>query len=783
MLIAALLSSSGLVAEAASARAAPQGAANITIPSGTLNDALVALAIQTRSSIGLPGNVPNKRVGAIRGAMSVDEALRRLLKNTGLVAQRTGVQAWKIVAAKPVPAPPKPAQRPVTPPLPSQPSAPEPDIVVTATKTGDTIRSLPLSAHVVTSEALVSSGAVPTTGAIAHLEDGLVLSNLGPGRNKAFLRGISDSPFNGVSQSTVATEIDDARVTFNAPDPELRLVDIDRIELLEGPQGPTHGTGALGGVYRILPRTARLDETTGALSAGLSAVAHGGIGASGSAMLNIPLSADRVGLRLVGYGEREPGWIERDSSNGHDSNTSRMVGGRANLRWQPAPEWTVDLSGIVQMLHVNDSQYVDAGSDRYERTGALAEPHDNDFMNGRLAVHGKLGEADLVSTTSWTSHEVDTALDASAAAGLFGQTGTLLFEDSRQYDVRSQEVRLSGGSHIRWMGGLSWLRATTKLDATISPAAGGDINVGELRQKNSEVAAFGQLSIPLGAEVRLDLGSRIFHTSTEDEIVGPAGPARRLTRRDNFSPSASLGWTIDGRNFVYTRIASAYRPAGLSPFAPSGQEDFESDELQSFEVGGRFRPIDDRLRLNATAYFANWSHIQSDYVLPNGLVATRNSGTGVIYGVETDMTWSNGMIELSSGLNLQHSRLEKPEPGLPLRDDLSLPVVPTVKAHLGAGLAGQLGKGDFRVGARLSFVGPARLSLDPALNRRIKDRTTVAMDAGYASGGWAFALRVDNLFNSRADTFGYGNPFSISTTRQITPQCPRSVGVTITTTW
>lgn len=715
--------------------------------------------------------------------MSVDEALRRLLKNTGLVAQRTGPQAWKIVAAKPVPAPPKPVVRPVAPPPPSQPSAPEPDIVVTATKTGDTIRSLPLSAHVITSEALVRFGAVPTTGAIAQLEAGLVLSNLGPGRNKAFLRGISDSPFNGVSQSTVATEIDDARVTFNAPDPELRLVDIDRVELLEGPQGPTHGTGALGGVYRILPRTARLDETEGTFSAGVSDVAHGGVGFSGSAVLNLPLSRDKLALRLVGYGEREPGWIERDGPGGHDSNTTRMVGGRANLHWQPDSQWTVDLSGIVQMLHVSDSQYADAGGDLYERTGALAEPHDNDFLNGRLAMRGKIGGADLVSTTSWTFHEVDSALDASAAAGLFGQSGPLLFEDSRQYDVRSQEVRLSGGSSVRWMGGLSWLRATTKLDATISPSSGNSLTVGELRQKNSEVAAFGQVSLPLWTDVRIDLGTRIFHTSTEDNIDSPAGPIRRATRRDNFSPSASLGWTIDDRNFVYTRFASAYRPAGLSPFAPAGQEDFESDELQSVEVGGRFRPIDDRLKLNATAYFANWSHIQSDYLLPNGLVATRNSGTGVVYGIETDMTWSNGTFQLSSGLDFQHSKLEKPEPGLPLPGDLTLPVVPAVKAHLGAGLTGQWGRGDYKIAARFSFLGPARLSLDPALNRRIDDRSTLDLNASYRLSGWTLAVRVDNLLNSRADTFGYGNPFSIATVRQITPQKPRLIGLTVGRDW
>lgn len=741
------------------------------------------MATQTGASIGLPAKLPARRVKALHGVTDVETALRLLLDGSGYTARQTGPRAWKIVpvSAKAA-APPRPLAA-VFPAPPAEPDRPAPDIIVTATKTGDVIRTLPLSAHIVSSADLARAGPVPTTAAIAMLQDGLVLSNLGPGRNKAFLRGISDSPFNGVTQSTVAIEIEDARVTFNAPDPDLRLVDIERVELLEGPQGPMHGTGALGGVYRIVPRSARTDVREATSAVGVEAVAHGGVGASASAMANLPLEQDRVGLRLVVYGAAEPGWIEREGGGGHDSNATRLSGGRATLRWTPDAQWTVDVSGIIQMLHVRDSQYVDAAQPAFERRGALAEPHDNDFMNGRLVVNGRLGGADLISTTSWTSHEVDSVLDASAAADLFGQTGPLLFDDRRQYDVRSQEVRLSGGHGLRWIGGLSYLRAQTQLDATVSPLQGADVPVGRLRQKNAEMAAFGQLSVPLWPSVRLDMGTRLFRTVTEDEVASGTAPVRRSTRRTNFSPSASLGWTLSGTGFVYARFASAYRPAGLSPFAPPGQEDFESDELQSAELGGRFRSSDDRLHLNATAYFANWSHIQSDYLLPNGLVATRNSGTGRVYGLETDMSWSNGSLQLGSGLNLQHARLETPEPGLLLPGDPSLPIVPSVKAHLSAGVSGALGRGSYRLASQLSYVGPTRLSLDPALNRRIDGRTMLDLGASYALGNWSLGVRIDNVLNARQDSFGYGNPFTIRTTRQITPQKPRLISLTVTTSW
>ena len=653
---------------------------------------------------------------------------------------------------------------------------------MTATKTGDTIRTLPLSAQVQLGPSLERFGPVPGTQAVAQLADGLVLSNLGPGRNKSFLRGVADSPFNGVTQATVAVEVDDARVTFNAPDPELRLVDIDRVELLEGPQGPMHGTGALGGVYRIVPRVARADRIEAALSIGADVVSHGGLGESASAMLNLPLVGDTLALRAVGYGAHEPGWIEREGAGGHDSNTSQEAGGRASVRWLPASGLSIELSGILQMLHVDDSQYVNDGGKPFERSGVVAEPHDNDFKHARLAVHDDLGWAHLSSTTSWTRHEVDSVLDASAAAGLFGQAAPLRFEDSRQYGVRSQELRLSGGERWRWLGGLSWLRATTRLDATVSSPGRPDGAVGSLRQSNSELATFGQVSFPVVRRLRLDLGGRLFHTSTQDVAAG-SRTTLKSTQHTSFSPSASLGWSINDLQFVFVRFASAYRPAGLSPFAPADAQDFESDELQSAELGGRFRAADGRLSINATGYLSNWSHIQSDYLLPNCLVATRNSGTGQIYGLEADVAWSDGRLRLISGLTVQHARLEKPQPGLPIPSDLSLPVVPAVKAHVGADLSGALGRGAYRVGTKLSYVGPARLSLDPTLNRRIDDRTTLEMDAGYSRGNWALSIRGDNLLNSRADTFAFGNPFSIAATRQKTPQSPRSVRLTLSKTW
>ena len=81
----------------------------------------------------------------------------------------------------------------------------------------------------------------------------LASTSLGPGRNKIYIRGVADSSFNGPSQSIVGQYLGDVRLTFNAPDPDLQLYDMRRVELLEGPQGTLYGTGSLGGILRLVP--------------------------------------------------------------------------------------------------------------------------------------------------------------------------------------------------------------------------------------------------------------------------------------------------------------------------------------------------------------------------------------------------------------------------------------------------------------------------------------------------------------------------------------------------
>ncbi len=762
----------------------------ITISKGSLQDALVSLARQTGASIGMPGRMKNIRVKALSGEISAAQALDQLLKGTGYRAVAVGPNIWRLVAVTPIPKLPRPKPPPVSKPpnLPRPAPAPSPefstveDIIVTAAKRTDSLETTPIDSTVVEALALRRFTDVPNSAAVASMGTGLTLSNVGPGLNRAFLRGVGDSPFNGQTQSTVATLLDDARVTFNAPDPDLRLVDVDRVELLKGPQGPLYGTGAIGGVVRIVTAKPKLDRLGLNFTASAEALAHGGAGFDASATINLPLVQNELGVRVTAYAAGDPGWIDNGLPQGRNSNRSQVGGGRVALRWRPDPEWTVDLAGAGQFLHVDDSQYVTGLSTR-RRGGILPEPHDNDFINARLGIVGKIGDIDVFSATSLTKQDVDSVLDASEAASDFGLSGPLLFGDNRIYHVFNQEFRASTRTGaLRWMVGASYLVATTRVATRLRPASGPVINAGRLNERARELAIYADLGFEVSNKWTLDAGARLFSTRISNERQEQVGAAALRSTRNAVSPSFAISFKPSQGRYYYVRFASAFRPAGLDLFAPAQASRFKSDELTTIEVGGRWHDRDQRFSAQAVLYGSQWLDIQSDYLLPNGLVATRNSGSGTIYGIEGSAQLRLGRgWTLSGGGALQKARLESIASGLALPEDRQLPVVPDYQANLEVLKSFLLGAWEANVAVHAALVGPTRLSLDPGLDRKIGSHGSVDLSSSLKRGAWSFGLSVTNLFDSSADSFAFGNPFSIRQTDQHVPLRPR--GIVLRAAW
>ena len=245
------------------------------VPRASLSATLPLLSRQGGVSISVSDPALwRTRMRPVRGRMSVDEAIRQMLDGTGARAVRVSATSWRIEKQ----AAPRSARRapppPVVPAAAPPPEAPPYEFIVTATKA-----DLPYSrfAGVVTrmdGDDLAFGGERGTESILSRMAT-VSSTHLGSGRNKLFIRGIADSSFTGPTQATVGQYFGDIRLSYNAPDPDLRLYDIDSVEVLEGPQGTLYGAGSLGGIIRVVPRAPDGREASVQAIAGLTATQHG----------------------------------------------------------------------------------------------------------------------------------------------------------------------------------------------------------------------------------------------------------------------------------------------------------------------------------------------------------------------------------------------------------------------------------------------------------------------------------------------------------------------------
>ncbi|MEO8308610.1 MAG: TonB-dependent receptor plug domain-containing protein [Pseudomonadota bacterium] len=744
---------------------------SIDIPSQAMDSALESLARQTGASVGMAGRMPNVRTRTVRGSMTALSALEAMLQGASLVVVEIAPLSFRLE--------PKTSADAGDALTDAAPASLE-EIVITGTKRAQDWFTSPLPIAVLGSEDFKFSAPLMGTRAALQASSSTSSTNLGPGRNRQFIRGIADSAFNGPSQSTVSVHLDEARLNFDAPDPDLRQVDVARIEVLKGPQGPLYGTGALGGIFHIV--TNRPDLMAAEAQAAIygSALDTGGAGGGASLVVNAPLSAERLGLRAVAYVGEEPGWIDNLQGR-NNANSAHVAGGRLALRAQPSQSWTLDLSGVAQSTRVDDSQYAIAGFPGYQRDGISPEPHDGDFYMGLFTATGTMGAVNILLTTSSIYQEVNSTLDASAAAPEFGLTGKIGYEDARTYHLFNQELRLTGVVwSMDWLAGAALMSARSHVEGSVETDAGASLPEVALAQHAQEIAAFGELHFGVVPGVHATAGLRVSSTSIEDELGGEAGEGALSRSTVSVTPSLAVDWqpTNVGR-YYYFRFAQAERPGGLSPGAGTEDHQFDADSLSSFNLGGRFRMHDDSLTLDTALFAARWKHIQSDYLLPSGIVATHNVGDGDNYGWEATLRWRpEGPWSFDADMTLQQARLTHPE--IDVADDPRLPIVPDFRARAVLGRTVSMGNWAGVLSGELGYTGPSRLSFEEALDRKMGEFATMAMALGLTKPGWSLLARVDNATNSRADTFAYGNPFSVRTVEQHTPLQPRTLTLSVT---
>lgn len=762
------------------ASASAQAQRSISIPAGSLYAALRQLARQTGITVGgTVRGMARLRTPAVRGDMSAEEALRMLLAATPYEAIRSGARTFRIErrnirSERPASASTTPANA-----QPSPPAAPPQPIIVTASKRETGYDDYAGSATVADLD-----DALPGTqsGGLEHLLAALpVISSteLGPGRNKLFIRGVADSSFNGPTQSTIGLYFGEHRLIYSAPNPDLRLYDVERVELLEGPQGTLYGTGALGGILRLTPRHAAPGEWEARLWASTSLTAGGEPSYDLAGLVNVPLG-NSAAIRILGYNGRTGGYIDDSLRRLTNVNRTLTEGWRATLRTDFGDGWTVDIDGLGQLLDTRDGQYADEGLLPLTRRSRIAQPFDSDIIGGGVTVRKDWGDLDLVSATGVFRSDLGTRFDAS---GLSSTGDLLAFDEDRRIDLVTHETRLSQNStgDYSWVLGVSGVvnveRRTQALGDPDAPAL-----LIALRDTTNEAALFGEASVSLSDRWNATLGGRIVLSESLSEKILVSGVEfePRVTAF-RFLPTAAISWRPDERLFAYLRYQRGYRAGGVSVEGATDSnpqiDRFEPDGLETIELGARLNLRDImRTELSVAGFVTRWSNIQADRIDERGFPLTSNIGDGRIYGMTASATVRPiEAVSLSGALFLNQTHFSA-APNVIAGTEGQLPNVAEIGARTNITVTAPVSD-HARIEALvgLDYHGESILGLEPFLEIPQGGYFEAKAAIAYRTESWSIALEAANLANARSNRFAFGNPFLVGNARQTTPLRPREI--------
>jgi iron complex outermembrane receptor protein len=353
-------------------------------------------------------------------------------------------------------------------------------IVVTATRRAENLQNVPESISAFGTEAIEMRG-LKQMDDYAKFIPGLSLGVREPGGTTIVFRGVAASGLSFGSVSSSALYLDEQPITQSGRNPDPRLIDIERLEALRGPQGTLYGASSQSGTLRVITNKPDPSEFDGWVDTQVTSIDEGGEGYDASVMMNVPLVADRLALRFVGFTAEDAGFIDNvlsDSPLGQlspgegtftnadrvaeDVNSAHTKGARAALRWDVTDDVDVTLTGLIQDLEAGGHGDVNPGRGDLSQVRFEDESLDDKWYQVALTLNASLPFGDLVLSGSYFDRDFFYEADATDYEFTFQQSGYVLYDfggdprgfatNDEQTDITTFEARLQSpsDSESRW---------------------------------------------------------------------------------------------------------------------------------------------------------------------------------------------------------------------------------------------------------------------------------------------------------------------------------------------
>jgi outer membrane receptor protein involved in Fe transport len=672
------------------------------------------------------------------------------------------------------------------------------EIVVTAQKRSEALIDVPMSITAVDGGLLERQQATNFQDYL-KLVPGLQLTQNTPGVGRLVMRGVNTG---GVA-STVAVYVDETPFGSSSGlvngailAGDFDTFDMQRIEVLRGPQGTLYGASSLGGVLKFATNPPQTDGFESRVRVGAETVEDGEAGYSAAGMVNIPLS-DSFALRGSGYYREQGGFVDSIGTAGSDVeddiNGAETYGGRVSAMYRPSDAFSLRLSAILQKISSTASSAVESDPDTLEplysalsQSQFVPESTDVDYRVYNATLDFDLGFATLTSATSYNEFESPFRADLTTQfspllTGLIGPN-EFLNEQVTQYDKVTQELRLASpvSETFEWLAGVYYTEEKGDIiqhlvavtPGTLTPIAGlpvlGDLS---LHSEYEEIAGFASGTIHFGPRFDLTLGARYSENdqnATQNAIGVLAGGEvsypRATSSEDVVTYSLAPKFKLNDHASLYARAATGFRPGGPNVLPPGAPPEvpttYDSDELTSYEIGVKVESSDRAYSLDVAAFHIDWTDIQL-FAQVNNFGVNVNGGDATSDGLEfTAMARFGEGLSVSLNGAYTDARLEDDTPALSggLKGD-DLPFTPELSIGLNADYEWSIGaQSTAYVGGSVRYLSDQTGSYDldyreaNGRQREVPSYEVLDLQAGLDFGRYSLELYAKNVTDSDGQT-------------------------------
>jgi outer membrane receptor protein involved in Fe transport len=696
------------------------------------------------------------------------------------------------------------------------------DIVVTAQKRAERLQDVPLSITAYTEDSIERQG-IKTFEDYAARSAGVRLSRDGS-QSSFSVRGIQSTSTADTTSATAGIYVDDYPLYdtwFRFSSPDVRVFDVQRIEVLRGPQGTLYGATSLSGSIRILTNKPDLGSFGAKAEATVSTTdGSGRPNYDAGAMINVPLSTDRVGIRAVGYVRRDAGYIDNPVQGLTNVDDRRTYGGRFYLSLKPTE--TLDLlASVTYQRDEQDDQtatyYFPTATRTIEQCNSAAPIRTrSDLLIATLAADQELGGGNLNLTATYGDNQSNNLFNATPFSAILGVPLPTAGVQPSDSNTKILEARYTSDASKPFrfvLGGYynSRYREFTQTFAqpALVPIFGTSlIYRTEAQQRATEYAGFGEGTWAFAPRWEATVGLRVFgnaydlQSSVAGLLNNPAAPGvANLTDVQNnqtsTTPRFSLSYKPSRNVNLYATASKGYR-FGLSNFNTGTSSGiplaYNSDSLWNYEAGVKATMWGGRVTLNSSAYYIDWSDIQLTFLNTRGQGFITNAGDARSYGLETEFAFQpTRAFQLNASLSVGRSELTKDNPGIQRRAASArgprvlgvfagdrLPGSQEISASGGIQYnIRDLGAGDAYVRVDDVYVGPSYVDFMKEGSLGVGDYNLVNLRLGYKLENFEITAFADNLFNSRGIVNAVPNADVVGLTDAAFRVRPRTFGLTL----